>query len=294
MRDAHADAAPRSRLYMRTHVDVRSDMAKPVLDSDFRYVDARGNLLRSRTELSVARMLDFLGHDYKYGTEVDTASGPVRADFVTEHGLIEVIDSDEDLARYNALKESNAGSVLGIGHARHAARAGELDDIVSYGETDSGDAGSIFIEDGSFTFDYAHILPLVEKCSILHGHTSSVMVELVGQTRNGLLMDFGEAKKMVRGVIGAFDHKFFINRKYVTDEDDLHYRVGFDGPKGTFDLRVPKDTTYALDGEATVENLSSEIIRRLSPLLPDNVEAVGVYIYEGNNKGSHIISSLRR
>ena len=47
-----------------------------------------------------------------------------------------------------------------------------------------------FLEDASFSFDYAHILPLVEKCSILHGHTSSVMVELVGQMKDNLLFRF--------------------------------------------------------------------------------------------------------
>ena len=51
---------------------------------------------------------------------------------------------------------------------------------------------------------------------------------------------------------------------------------------------------YLLKGEATVENLSTEIIRLLGPKLPPNIEAVGVYIYEGYNKGSHIISSLLR
>ena len=61
-----------------------------------------------------------------------------------------------------------------------------------------------------------------------------------------------------------------------------------------FDLRVPKNTTYLLKGEATVENLSIEIIKLLEPRLPSNVEAVGVYIYEGYNKGSHIISSISR
>jgi 6-pyruvoyltetrahydropterin/6-carboxytetrahydropterin synthase len=43
-----------------------------------------------------------------------------------------------------------------------------------------------------------------------------------------------------------------------------------------------------------VENLSSEIIKLLAPKLPQNVEAVGVYIYEGYNKGSHIISNISR
>jgi 6-pyruvoyltetrahydropterin/6-carboxytetrahydropterin synthase len=61
-----------------------------------------------------------------------------------------------------------------------------------------------------------------------------------------------------------------------------------------FELQVPKDTTYLLEGEATVENLSSEIIKLLAPKMPLNVEALGVYIYEGYNKGSHIISNISR
>ena len=75
---------------------------------------------------------------------------------------------------------------------------------------------------------------------------------------------------------------------------DTHYTISFDGLKGMFSLQVPKDTTYLLKGEATVENLSSEIIKLLEPRLAANIEAVGVYIYEGYNKGSHIISNISR
>jgi|TARA_Y100000389_G_scaffold128034_1_gene125420 6-pyruvoyltetrahydropterin/6-carboxytetrahydropterin synthase len=120
------------------------------------------------------------------------------------------------------------------------------------------------------------------------------MVELVGQMKNNLLVDFGIAKKIIKEVVNEFDHKFFINRKYLKKEDDTHYQISFDGPKGMFDLQVPKHTTYLLEGEATVENLSSEIIKLLAPKMPENVEAVGVYIYEGYNKGSHIISNIER
>jgi 6-pyruvoyltetrahydropterin/6-carboxytetrahydropterin synthase len=49
-----------------------------------------------------------------------------------------------------------------------------------------------------------------------------------------------------------------------------------------------------LSGEATVENLSTEIIRLLAPKMPSNIDALGVYIYEGANKGAHIISGLDR
>lgn len=265
-----------------------------ILDSDFKYIDKKGNLLKTRTELTVAQMLTFLENEYDYSYEMILKSGDkVRIDFKTSKGFIEVIDNDADIEKYKQIKEDfPEEKIMAIGHAKYAAQIKELQDIVFYDKTPQ--TGSIFLEDASFSFDYAHILPLVEKCSILHGHTSSVMVELVGQMKNNLLVDFGIAKKIIKEVINEFDHKFFINRKYLKKEDESHYQISFDGPKGLFDLQVPKHTTYLLEGEATVENLSSEIIKLLAPKMPENVEAVGVYIYEGYNKGSHIISNIER
>ncbi|MEK6972086.1 MAG: 6-pyruvoyl tetrahydropterin synthase, partial [Thermoproteota archaeon] len=39
---------------------------------------------------------------------------------------------------------------------------------------------------------------------------------------------------------------------------------------------------------------STEIIKILAPKLPSNIEAIGVYIYEGYNKGAHIISNITK
>ena len=265
-----------------------------ILDSDFRYIDKKGNLLQTRTELTVAQMLDFLEEGYQYNYKVILKNGKEEnIDFKTSKGLIEVIDSEEDIEKYKQFKEDfPQEKIMAIGNAKYVAQIKELQDIVYYDKTPQ--TGSIFLEDASFSFDYAHILPLVEKCSILHGHTSSVMVELVGQMKNNLLVDFGVAKKIIKEVVNIFDHKFFINKKYLKNEDDSHYMIKFEGPKGMFELQVPKKTTYLLEGEATVENLSSEIIKLLVPKMPSNVEAVGVYIYEGYNKGSHIISNISR
>lgn len=264
-----------------------------VLDSDFRYIDGKGNLMRTRTELTIAQMLAFLKEDYEYDCKVALGEKTVNVDFKTRKGLIEVIDSNEDVKKYKEIKEQlPEEKIMAVGRPEFAARIKELQDIVYYDSAPQ--TGSIFLEDPSFSFDYAHILPLVEKCSILHGHTSSVMVELVGQMKDNLLLDFGIAKKIIKEVVNVFDHKFFINRKYLKEEDQSHYQIQFEGPKGMFDLQVPKNTTYLLEGEATVENLSSEIIKVLAPKLPPNVEAVGVYIYEGYDKGSHIISNMSR
>ncbi len=118
------------------------------------------------------------------------------------------------------------------------------------------------------------------------------MVEIIGSMKNNLVIDFSDAKRLVKEVISELDHKFFINKKYVVEESEEHYRVAFDGPKGRFDISIPKHTSYMLDGEATVENLSTEIIRLLMKKMPSNIDALGVYIYEGVSKGAHMISRL--
>ena len=151
-----------------------------IMDSDFRYIDKKGNLLRTRTELTIAQMLTFLEEDYEYNHKLVLKNGKeIIVDFKIEKGLIEVIDNDDDIEKYKQIKEDfPENKVMAIGHAKYVAQIKELQDIVFYEK--SPQTGSIFLEDASFSFDYAHILPLVEKCSILHGHTSSVMVELVG------------------------------------------------------------------------------------------------------------------
>ena len=75
-----------------------------VLDSDFRYIDKKGNLLRTRTELTVAQMLTFLEEDYEYDHEITLKNGKtLKIDFKTKKGLIEVIDSEGDIEKYKAV-----------------------------------------------------------------------------------------------------------------------------------------------------------------------------------------------
>ncbi|HXV45688.1 MAG TPA: 6-carboxytetrahydropterin synthase [Nitrososphaera sp.] len=266
-----------------------------VLDSDLRYLD-KGNLLRSRSELSVAKMLSFLGHDYQFDANVKLPDGKsIKIDFKVSGKYIEVVDSEADAAKFKQVREELPSlDIIAVGHSKYASKIEEMDSLFFYDSGDHMQTGSIFIEDPSLAFDYAHILPLVEKCSVLHGHTSTVMVEIIGSMKNNLVIDFGEAKRIIKETLNAIDHKFFINKKYLLKEDDLHYYVVFEGPKGYFSLQLPKLTTYMLSGEATVENLSSEIIRLLAPKMPPNVQALGVYIYEGVNKGAHIIAGVKK
>src|SRR6185503_4878663 len=114
--------------------------------------------------------------------------------------------------------ENPSLNLIGLGTSKYAEKAGDLN-LIAISDTVGDHIGSIFIEDPSLAFDYAHILPMVEKCSILHGHTSTVMVEIIGRMVSNLVIDFAEAKKIIKETLEALDHKFFISRKYLEKTD---------------------------------------------------------------------------
>ncbi|WKT58104.1 hypothetical protein QVH35_00805 [Candidatus Nitrosotenuis chungbukensis] len=60
--------------------------ATPILDSDFRYIDKKGTLLKSRTELSISQMLSFVGIDYTYQHEIMVNGNSILVDFRTSDG----------------------------------------------------------------------------------------------------------------------------------------------------------------------------------------------------------------
>ncbi|UOF90483.1 6-carboxytetrahydropterin synthase QueD [Fodinisporobacter ferrooxydans] len=62
-----------------------------------------------------------------------------------------------------------------------------------------------------FTFDSAHRLDdYIGKCANLHGHTYKLEVTFRGKTdRRGIVVDFGDIKKIVNDlIISKYDHQF--------------------------------------------------------------------------------------
>ncbi|MCE5279902.1 MAG: 6-carboxytetrahydropterin synthase QueD [Planctomycetaceae bacterium] len=64
----------------------------------------------------------------------------------------------------------------------------------------------------TFRFEAAHSLPNVpagHKCSRMHGHGYRVDVHVSGEPdpRTGWVIDFGQIKQAVEGVLGALDHR---------------------------------------------------------------------------------------
>ena len=260
------------------------------MDKDLKFIVQKKDLIENRTGYSISKLLDFLKIEYEYNNSFNDSD--LNVDFKIGNKYIKIIEDDSDMNEFRIIKQKfPLLDLIALGKSSYLGKINEMDSMFMF-DKQSEQIGSIFIEDPSLAFDYAHILPLVEKCSIIHGHTSTIMVEIIGEMKNNLVIDFSEAKKIIKEALYQIDHKFFINKKYLKKEEGDHYFIEFDGPKGYFDLKVPKYTTYLLDGEATVENLSTEIIAMLSSKMPSNVQALGVYIYEGVNKGAHILSYI--
>ena len=197
-------------------------MERVVLDNDIKYIDIKGNLFRSRAELSISKMLSFLGQNFEYDIPLKINNDDiVNVDFKIDDKYIEIIDCENDVNKFLRIRrELPEIKIIAVGHSKYAGRVNELDSFFFF-NSNYNQTGSIFIEDPSLAFDYAHILPLVEKCSILHGHTSTVMVEIIGDMKNNLIIDFGEAKRIIKETLSILDQKFKIKTKYRQKEEEV-------------------------------------------------------------------------
>lgn len=151
--------------------------------------------------------------------------------------------------------------------------------MVRVKEIRKGNPG-IFIE---ADFDYSHFIPEHRKCYPLHGHTSKVVVYLYGKLAElDMILDFAEAKRLVKDAISIIDHKLVTGKKYVTQESDDIVIVSY----GKFRFELPKDNVFIIDGEATSENIAKALANYIISKVPENIHEVQVQVYEGVNKGA--------
>lgn len=54
-------------------------------------------------------------------------------------------------------------------------------------------------------FDSAHFLPNHPKCGRIHGHTR--LKSRWRELRNGMMIDFGDLKAMLKDIVAKFDHR---------------------------------------------------------------------------------------
>jgi len=117
-----------------------------------------------------------------------------------------------------------------------------------------------------FKFEMAHALKGYDGlCRNIHGHSYELLVTVTGipisdpaSTKLGMVMDFGDLKKIVRNnIVDEFDHALVLQR---ASADDFKTGAEMFG------------RTILVDYQPTSENMLIDFASRLKSLMPVNVK----------------------
>ncbi|MBK7173271.1 MAG: 6-carboxytetrahydropterin synthase [Bacteroidales bacterium] len=126
-----------------------------------------------------------------------------------------------------------------------------------------------------FKFEMAHALKGYDgPCRHIHGHSYELYVTVIGQPlqddsspKNGMLMDFGDLKKIVRNcIIDEFDHALVLNK--LSADEFLPLKSEVFGK------------TILVDYQPTSENMLIDFAERLIPLMPPQVKLHNLLLRE--------------
>lgn len=148
------------------------------------------------------------------------------------------------------------------------------------------EALSIFVE-GSF--DYAHFLPDNERCFPLHGHTATAVLELTGTAaKDGMIMDYSDAKRMLHKALEAVDHKLVASEAHSSKEGEVVV-VRY----GKFLFKLPGEHAFLIPGEGTSENIARRLAESVVDEVPGNVSKIRLTVTEGLRKGASVTLERR-
>ncbi|HCC69826.1 MAG TPA: 6-carboxytetrahydropterin synthase QueD [Bacteroidales bacterium] len=125
-----------------------------------------------------------------------------------------------------------------------------------------------------FAFETAHALWNYDgPCRNVHGHSYKLFVTVSGVTvkdtenpKNGMVIDFGDLKKIVSNkVVSVFDHAVVINMVEKEKIEALDKMFG---------------NVLVVDYQPTCENLVADIADRIKPHLPVNTYLHNLRLYE--------------
>jgi 6-pyruvoyltetrahydropterin/6-carboxytetrahydropterin synthase len=126
-----------------------------------------------------------------------------------------------------------------------------------------------------FDFEMAHVLWNYDgPCRNMHGHSYRLFVTVTGVTindksnpKNGMLIDFGDLKKIVNEVIvKKCDHAVMISR----DVSPEHYK----------NMGQMFDKIQVVDYQPTCENMTADFAARIIERLPGGVELYSLKLHE--------------
>ena len=112
------------------------------------------------------------------------------------------------------------------------------------------------------SFDAAHFLTNYEgKCKNIHGHSWKVVISIYGELNNGMLVDFGILKNVLKNLCDYFDHSFIVEKNSLKKE--------------LYDMLKEQFLIRDVDFRTTAENFSKYFYDELSKKY--NVYEVLVY-----------------
>ena len=137
-------------------------------------------------------------------------------------------------------------------------------------------------------FSSAHFIPGLGKCSRLHGHDYAVSLELEGDIINGIVVDYGDVKKIARKVLEYYDHRVLIPESSGHTKVEVignAVNVQYEGKKLTFH---GDDVAFINSEFSTSENLSMNICEKIKAELKvyRNLKSLTVTVFEGPSQGS--------
>ncbi|NLL94159.1 MAG: 6-pyruvoyl tetrahydropterin synthase family protein [Thermoplasmatales archaeon] len=142
-------------------------------------------------------------------------------------------------------------------------------------EIDGGHAG--------IRFSACHFIPMHDKCSRLHGHSYIMRLRLEGDVGdNGMVMDFVDLKKALRGFVDEYDHMTLLPGKSkevrITQADDS-VEVLTCGKRYVFPKGDVKILPVAVTTAEEMARLFTRMLLERVPF-PRNVRSVSVGIDE--------------
>lgn len=129
-----------------------------------------------------------------------------------------------------------------------------------------------------FDFETAHALWNYDgKCKNIHGHSYKLTVSISGDVindqdnvKNGMIMDFGDLKKIVKkNIIEDFDHCLLLN--------------GNSPHKAYNDVENGFSKIMLCDYQPTAENMLIDMVKRIKNKLPKNVKLKYAKLQETDN-----------
>ena len=129
-----------------------------------------------------------------------------------------------------------------------------------------------------FRFEAAHaLLGYDGPCSSIHGHSYELSVTVTGtpladpgSPKIGMVMDFGDLKKIIReNIIDSFDHSLVLNKDYPADGAEKMDQL-FCG-------------VIWVDYQPTSENLLIDFAKRIRDVLPDGISLYSLKLRETAN-----------